>query len=290
MNKGQIVLITGANSGMGKATALELAKTGARIVMLCRSKQRGEAALEEVKAGSGSPDIDLMLCDLASLQEIRAFCKTFSERYQRLDVLVNNAGVILPGRQVTRDGWEMQFGVNHLGHFLLTNLLLDLMKKSAPSRIVNVSSGAHKIGKIFFTDVNLTDNYSVWRAYAQSKLANILFTYELARRLDGTGVTVNCLHPGAVATEMGISRETGFGRLITSLLKPFFQTPRQGADTAIYLAESPEVQRVTAQYFFRKKPVSSSRTSYDRETALRLWELSCRLTGMKGSEKQEVLI
>lgn len=277
----RVAIVTGANSGMGRATSLALARTGAQVVMLCRSKSRGEAALAEVKELSGSKSVELMLCDLGSMASIRAFSEKFRQKYCNLHVLVNNAGVILPGRHLTADGFELQFGVNHLGHFLLTNLLLDLLKASAPARIINVSSGAHKIGRIHFDDINLQHNYSLIRAYAQSKLANILFTYELARRLQGTGVTANCLHPGAVATNMGINRETGFGTFITGLLKPFFQTAENGAETTIYLATSPEVEGVSGKYFYRKRPVQSSKRSYDVDTATRLWNLSGEMTGFK---------
>lgn len=279
MNKDHVVVITGANSGMGKATSIELARTGATVIMVCRDKKRGEAALKEVQNESGNHSVKLMICDLGSLKSIRAFCTEFKENYQRLDVLINNAGVILPGRHETTDGYELQFGVNHLGHFLLTNLLLDRIIASAPARIINVSSGAHKVGKIHFEDVNLKKNYQLWRAYGQSKLANILFTYKLAEKLKGTGVTVNCLHPGAVATNMGINRKTGFGTLITRILKPFFQTAEQGAATSIYLATSKEVEGITGKYFYRKKPISSSKRSYDKDLADRLWTLSEEMTG-----------
>jgi NAD(P)-dependent dehydrogenase (short-subunit alcohol dehydrogenase family) len=290
MNKNDVVLITGANSGMGKASSIELAKTGAKIVMLCRDEKRGSLARDEVVKLSGNNAVDLMTCDLGSLSDIRKFCDEFKKKYGRLNVLINNAGVILPGRHVTKDGFEMQFGVNHLGHFLLTNLLLDVMTNvsaplgtstSVPVRIVVVSSGAHRIGKIHFDDVNLTKNYTVWRSYAQSKLANILFTYELARRLKGQPITVNALHPGAVATDMGVNRETGFGKFLTRLLKPFFLSPLEGAGTAIYLATSEEVSGVTGKYFYKKKPVASSPRSYDEDDAVKLWDLSAKLTGLK---------
>lgn len=286
MKNKDVALVTGANSGMGKATSIALAKMGADVVMLCRDQSRGEAALKEVKAQSGSQNVELMLCDLGSQKSIVDFCGIFRSKYQRLSILVNNAGVVLPGRHTTLDGFELQFGVNHLGSFLLTNLLLDLLIKSAPSRIVNVSSGAHKIGHIYFDDVNLTNNYTVWRAYAQSKLANILFTYELADRLNGQGVTVNCLHPGAVATSMGINRDTGFGTLITSLLKPFFQTPEQGASTAIYLATSKDVEGITGQYFSRGKAIPSSKRSYNKAEAKRLWHLSEQMTHLTQNLEQ----
>ncbi len=289
MGKNEVILVTGANSGMGKAAALELAKTGGRVVMLCRDKKRGEEAWAEVRALSGNSPVELMLCDLGCLADIRRFCEEFKNRFDTLSVLVNNAGVILPGRHMTKDGFELQFGVNHLGHFLLTNLLLDTIVKSTPARIINVASGAHKVGRIYFDDVNLEKNYTVVRAYAQSKLANILFTYELARRLEGTGIAVNCLHPGAVATNMGVNRETGFGKLITGMLKPFFQTSEQGAETAVYLATSPEIEGVTGKYFYRRKPIKSSRSSYDLEDAKRLWDLSVRMTDLKADARKIIV-
>lgn len=269
-----MVLITGANSGMGKAIALKLAQTGARIVMLCRNKERGEAALKEVQKLSGNTGVQLMICDLASLKSIRAFCAEFKKKYDRLTVLINNAGVILPGYYKTVDGYELQFGVNHLGHFLLTTELTDLMVESAPARIINVSSGAHKMGKIHFEDINLEKKYKFWRAYAQSKLANILFTYELAEKLKEKDVTVNSLHPGAVGTSMGINRDTGFGTFIMKLFKPFFQTPEKGAQTTLYLALAKEVEKETGKYYYRKKSVTSSKQSYDKDMAKKLWEIS----------------
>ena len=280
MNNKKIVLITGGTSGIGKATAIEMARLGNFVVVLSRSKERGETALEEIKRESGSKEVELMLCDLGNLADIRSFAEQFKEKYKRLDILINNAGVILPGRHETKDGFELQFGVNHLGHFLLTNLLLDTIKSSAPSRIIVVASGAHKAGKIHFNDINLKNNFNLVRAYAQSKLANVLFTYELAERLKGTNVTVNCLHPGAVATQMGINRDTGFGTLITRMLKPFFQSPKEGAATSIYLATSEEVKDTTGKYFYRKKPIKSSKQSYDKELAKRLWKLSEELVGI----------
>jgi NAD(P)-dependent dehydrogenase (short-subunit alcohol dehydrogenase family) len=281
MDGTSVVLVTGANSGMGKATCIELAKTGAQVVMLCRNEQRGEKALADVRKSSGNKKVELMLCDLGSLKSINSFCDEFLERYDRLEVLINNAGVILPGRHETADGFELQFGVNHLGHFLLTNRLLELLIASAPARIINVSSGAHKAGRIYYDDVNLKANYSFIRAYAQSKLANVLFTNELSVRLKDQGVTVNSLHPGAVATNMGINRETGFGTFITRLLKPFFVTAEQGAETSIYLAASPEVVNVTGKYFYRKKPVATSKRANNREDARKLWELSEKLIAEK---------
>lgn len=280
MDKNSVAVVTGANSGMGKATSIALAKTGATVVMLCRSRLRGEEALQEVRTISGNNSVDMLICDLGSFDSIENCCSELKSKYKRLDVLVNNAGVILPGYYRTADGYELQFGVNHLGHFLLTNRLLELIISSAPARIINVASGAHKAGKIYFDDINLEKNYTFWKAYGQSKLANVLFTYELAERLKGSGVTVNCLHPGAVASRMGINRDTGFGSFITGLLKPFFQTTEEGAATAIYLATSPEVEGVTGKYFYRKKAIQSSKASYDKELAKKLWDLSEELTGI----------
>jgi NAD(P)-dependent dehydrogenase (short-subunit alcohol dehydrogenase family) len=282
MDKNSIVVITGANSGIGKATSIELARTGASVIMACRSKERGEEALNDVKALSGNNSVELMLCDLGSLESIRDFCSDFKQKYKQLNVLINNAGVILPGYHQTAEGFELHFGVNHLGHFLLTNELLDILLASAPARVINVTSGAHKSGKIYFEDINLKKKYNFWRAYSQSKLANILFTYELAERLKGTGVTANCFHPGAVATRMGVNRDTGFGTLITRLLKPFFQTAEQGAKTAIYLAASDDIEGVTGRYFYKKRPVQSSKSSYDRASAIKLWDLSEKLVDRPG--------
>ncbi len=280
MKRDKIILITGANSGIGRATALELAKPGATVIMVCRDKERGEEALQEVRRISNYQQVHLMLCDLSSIEEITQFCKDFKKRFNKLDVLINNAGVILLKRQLTRDGFEFQLGVNHLGHFLLTNLLMDVILESQPARIINVSSGAHKEGRIHFEDMNLSKGYSVFCAYAQSKLANILFTYELSRRLQGTDVCVNCLHPGAVATQMGIDRKTGSGTFITRCLKPFFQDPLKGAETSIYLATSAHVEGMTGRYFYREKAVPSSKRSYNLEDAKRLWDISMEMTGL----------
>ena len=270
----KVVLVTGANSGTGKWTAIELANMGARLIILCRDSFRGEEALKDIKEISGSQNIELMICDLASLDSIREFCSLFKSKYKRLDVLINNAGVILPARHETEDGYELQFGVNHLGHFLLTNLLLDLIIKSAPARIVVVASGGHKTGKIHFEDINLEKNFNMAKAYSQSKLANVLFTYELARRLKDKSVSVNALHPGPVASNIAVNRDTGFGKLITGFLKPFFQTPKKGAETAIYLASSKDLEGVTGKYYYKKKQAPSSKLTHDKDLAKKLWDIS----------------
>lgn len=277
----KIVLVTGANSGMGKATAAKLADTGARVVMLCRDKSRGEAAYKEVLDQDNSRKVELMLCDLGDMSDIRRFTGEFKEKFSRLDILVNNAGVITLDRRETRDGLELQFGVNHIGHFLLTIRLIDIIPRHAGARIVVVGSGAHKAGRIHFEDYNLTKGYNVVTAYGQAKLANLLFTRELAKRLAGTGITVNCAHPGAVATSMGVDRNNGFGKTITGLLRPFFQTPEQGAGTALFLALDPSVKEVTGEYFYKCKKARSSKASQDEEMAKRLFELSEKITGEK---------
>ena len=273
---GKVCVVTGANSGIGIETAEGLARMGATVVMVCRDPERGRAALESIKARSGNQSIELMICDFASQAQIRKLAEEFKQRHDRLDVLVNNAGLVLTRRTLTEDGLETTFAVNHLGYFLLTNLLLDVIKRSAPSRIVNVASTAHHSGTIDFNDLQGERSYGTMRAYGQSKLANILFTYELARRLEGSNVTVNCLHPGVIGTNIFRS-VPGLG----AMAKLFLKSPKKGAETSIYLATSPEVAEVTGKYFDDKRAVRSSRESYDEAVAQRLWQLSERLTGIQ---------
>lgn len=275
----KIILITGANSGIGKATATALAEMGAHVVMVSRDLVEGEKARQEVIRVSKNNQIDLMQCDLASMVSIRKFASDFIAKYPRLDVLINNAGIFADKRMETADGFEYQIGVNHLGPFLLTQLLLDLLKKSLPARIINVASGAHFGGKIDFDDMQMKHNYSGWKSYSQSKLANVLFTYELAHRLSGTGVTVNCLHPGFVNTRFAFNRESEKPNWMIKLMKPFTIQPAEGAETSVYLAASPEVESVTGKYFAKRKEKASSRASYDLVIAEKLWNLSKSLTG-----------
>ena len=270
----KLAIVTGANSGMGMATVEALSDEGAKVIMLCRSEKRGKEALQKLSENK-KRQIELMLCDLGDYDSIHSFVSQVKEKYKKLDVLVNNAGFISLDRQVTKEGLERQFGINHIGHFLLTTELVDIMDRG--SRVVNVASGAHKTGKIHFDDINLTKGYNVIKGYSQSKLANVLFTRELARRLKDKGITVNCCHPGAVATNIGIDRDTGFGKTITSLLKPFFQTPAEGARTAIFLATDESVNNITGEYFYRCKIANSSRRSKDMELAKRLYEFSEQL-------------
>ena len=276
--QGKTAIVTGANSGMGMATVEALSDMGARVIMLCRSEKRGREALEKLNSEK-TRDLDLILCDLGDYSSIRAFVSTVKSKYDHIDIMVNNAGFISLDRQETKEGLERQFGINHIGHFLLTTSLLDLMSEG--SRIVVVASGAHKTGKIHFDDINLHKGFNVFKAYSQSKLANVLFTRELARRLKGRGITVNCCHPGAVATNIGIDRETGFGKTVTRLLKPFFQTPAQGARTAIFLASDDSVADVSGEYFYKCRVARSSKRSKDMELAKELFEFSERLINNK---------
>lgn len=272
--KGKIAIVTGANSGMGMATTEALSDEGATVIMLCRNEERGREAVAKLTENRNR-GLDLILCDLGDYESIRNFVKTVKEKYDHIDVLVNNAGFISLDRQETKEGLERQFGINHIGHFLLTTELVDIMPRG--SRIVNVASGAHKTGRIHFNDINLHKRFNVIKAYSQSKLANVLFTRELARRLKKRGITVNCCHPGAVATNIGIDRDTGFGKTITGLLKPFFLTPRQGADTAIFLATDDAVKDITGEYFYKRMIARSSRRSKDMRLARHLYKFSEQL-------------
>jgi NAD(P)-dependent dehydrogenase (short-subunit alcohol dehydrogenase family) len=273
--KGRIVLITGANTGIGRATALALAKMGATIIMLCRSRQRGLKAMEEIKEESGNPDIGLLIADLSVQAAVRRVAAEFAARYARLHVLINNAGVLLPNRLVTGDGLEHTLAVNYLAPFLLTNLLLDRLKAGAPSRIINIASEVQRA--VDCEDLQMEKHYDGIKAYGKSKTALILFTYELARRLVGTGVTANCLHPGGVRT--GIWRHyTSLFKLMIDVSGPMMKSPEEGADTPVYLASSPKVEGVTDQYFVDRQPVKSSTPTYDESTARRLWNTSAELT------------
>ena len=276
---GKVCMVTGANSGIGKATALGLAKMGAAVVMVCRSQERGEVALAEIKQKSANRLISLLVADLASQGAIHRLAEDFKGEYSALHVLVNNAGVITRKCQVTVDGLETQLAVNHLAPFLLTNLLLDLLKSSAPSRIVTVASDMHRGAAINFDDLQSARSYRPLRVYSQTKLTNVLFTYELARKLQGTGVTANCLHPGVVATKL-LADGMGMPRALKSTTKLIGSDPEKGAKTSIYLATSPEVESVSGKYFLNQRPVESSKISYDESLTGRLWQRSAELTGL----------
>lgn len=277
---GKVCLITGANSGLGKATALGLARMGAQVVMVCRNARRGEAARADIIRRSDNTSVDLMLADLCSQQSIRQLAAEYQGRYSQLHVLVNNAGLQLRRRAITADGLETTFAVNHLAPFLLTHLLLDVLKASAPGRVVNVNSNVHHDATLDLDDLQGEKRYDRRQAYARSKLANVLFTYELARRLEGAGVTVNCLHPGLVRTRFARNGSWRF-RLYSMVLGPFvLKSPAEGAETVIFLASSPEVDGVSGRYFVDKRETRSSEETYDQTLAQRLWQVSAQLTGL----------
>jgi NAD(P)-dependent dehydrogenase (short-subunit alcohol dehydrogenase family) len=274
--RGKVVVITGGNSGIGLAAARDIAARGATVVITARSEMKGATAVDLIRRSSGNDATTVLPLDLASFASIRAFAERVLDQYDRLDVLVNNAGGLLSQRRLTREGHEMTFGVNHLGHFLLTGLLRERLEVSAPSRIINVSSIGHRFGSISFADpMYERRRYNPSEAYNQSKLANVLFTAELAERLNGTGVTANSLHPGAVRTGFGSADDTrGFERFVMVIGRPFMISARRGAKTIVYLACSPEVETVTGRYFVRCKPRTPSKKARDPETARRLWDLS----------------
>ncbi len=273
---GKIIMITGANSGIGKATALGLAEMDATIVMVCRNRERGEAAQKELKEVTGNSNIDLLIADLSSQQAIRDLVDEFKSKYQQLHILINNAGIVLSKRHTTVDGMETVFAVNYLAPFLLTNLLLDVLKASAPARIVNITSELHKRAKMDFDDLQSEKNYGAFWTYNKSKLALILFTYELARRIEGTGVNINVVHPGVIRTNLGRDMNW-FSRAFT---KVFFKSPKKGAKTPIYVATSPDLEGVNGKYFANKREKKSSKESYDEADAKRLWQISAELTGL----------
>lgn len=274
---GKTCILTGANTGIGKATALGLAKMGATVVMVCRSLERGEAAMAEIKRGSGNDSVSLLLADLSSRAAIHRLAADFKAKYPNLHVLINNAAIIPKKRTVAEDGLETQFAVNHVAYFLLTNLLLDQLKASAPSRIINVSSQVHNGASIDFDDLQSERSYSPTRVYGWTKLANVLFTYELAHRLEGTRVTVNCLHPGTVATNMLADYMPGGLRFLAKMIGV---SSEEGARTSLFLATSPEVEGVSGKYFVNQGAVHSSKASYDKTAARRLWQVSAELTGL----------
>ncbi len=278
---GRICLITGATSGIGLVTARELAARGATVALVGRDEARARAAVEAIRQQTGNSEVDYLLADFSSQAAIRGLAEAFRRKYGALHVLVNNAGVICWNRQETVDKLEMTFAVNHLAPFLLTNLLLDTLRASAPARVVTVASDAHTGATIPFDDLQQTQgNYQWLRVYGQSKLANIMFTYALARRLAGSGVTANALHPGVVATRIYRSQNRLFNFAAMRVMPVFALSPEKGARTSVYLASSPEVATVSGQYFVKCKPKRSSKTSYDEAAQERLWTVSEQLTGL----------
>jgi len=274
--QGKTVIVTGSTSGIGFVTARELARRGAQTILVSRSAEKCAASVEQIKKETGQTQVEYLAADLSTRAGVQDAAYEFKKRHTRLDVLVNNAGAMFFSRQLSADGLEMTFALNHLNYFHLTILLLDLLKASGPARIVNVSSAAHRGGKIHLDDLQLSQGYSGMGAYSQSKLANLLFTYELARKLEGTQVTANALHPGFVNTGFA-KNNSALYKFGMALLRPLQKNPDLGAQTSIYLASSPEVEKVSGKYFSDCKAVESDPASYDQATAEKLWQLSLEL-------------
>ena len=279
--EGKICIVTGATSGIGFYTAQEIARMGGTTLLIGRNQAKCEAGVKLIQQESGNHSVDYLLADLSSQTQIRAAAALFTDKYDHLDILVNNAGGVSLRRKLSVDGIEMTLALNHLAYFLLTNLLIEALEASLAARVVNVSSGSHYGAQLDFDNLQLAKSYTIYRAYGQSKLANVLFSYELARRLAGTPVTSNALSPGMVATDIWKKVNPILTPLINPVIRRMGQTPLQGAQTSIYLATTPEVEGVTGKYFADCKPMRSSAASYDQKAARRLWELSLQLTGLK---------
>lgn len=277
---GKVCLVTGATRGIGRVAARELARLGATVLVTARDPGRGRDTAEEIRRDAGR-EVEVLEADLASQASIRRLAGEVRRRTDRLHVLLNDAGAIYAERRVSPDGRELTFALNHLGYFLLTNLLLDPLREGAPSRVVCVASEAHRRARVDWDDLDGERGYRAWKAYGQSKLANVLFTRELARRLEGSGVTANCLHPGVVATGFGRNNRGLFGTLM-KLAAPLLASPAEGADTAVWLATAPEVAGISGEYFARRRAVRPSRAAQDMVAARRLWEVSEALTGIAG--------
>jgi NAD(P)-dependent dehydrogenase (short-subunit alcohol dehydrogenase family) len=279
--QGRICLITGGTNGIGKSTALSLARMGATVVIVGRNAQKTAQVADEMRAATSNKNIDTLVADLASLQEVRRLAEDFKRQYAQLHVLLNNAGAMFWTRQLSADGFEMTFAVNHLAHFLLTNLLLDIVRAGAPARIINVSSRAHQRGKLDFADLQSERHYAGMAVYGRSKLANLLFTLELSRRLEGTGVTVNALHPGFVNSGFAKNNPGLAFKLFGAVGPLVARSPEKGAETSIYLASSPEVEGVTGKYFSDSKITQPAPQALDAAAAKMLWDVSARLVGLE---------
>jgi NAD(P)-dependent dehydrogenase (short-subunit alcohol dehydrogenase family) len=288
--RSKVCVVTGATAGIGQIAATELARRGAHVVIVGRSSAKCAATQEQIRTETGGATVDALVADLSALAEVKKLAGQIRDGYPRLDVLLNNAGAMFWNRCESTDGIEKTFALNHLSYFALTALLLPMLKQSAPARIVNVASDAHKGVSINFDDIQFEKKYRGWKAYQQSKLANVCFTYELARRLDGTNVTANTLHPGFVHTNFlktfNDARADGFtkalaGPVLNGLSRLIAISPEQGARTSVYLASSPDVEGVTGQYFVKEKPAVSSTQSHDRAAQARLWRMSEEMTGVK---------
>ena len=270
---GKICLVTGATDGIGKVSARVLAELGAKVIIVGRNPEKSAIVLAELRSISGNENIDLLMADLAVMQEVRDLAEQVISRYDRLDVLLNNAGGYFTKHEITSDGLEMTFALNHMSYFLLTNKLMELLKYSAPARIVNVSSDAHYGVDMEFENLNGEQEYKAWKAYQKSKLANVLFTYELLKKVPGN-ITVNCLHPGFVATNFGHNNGGFFGPVLKIAQRISAIDPEEGAKTSIFLCSAPEVKGVSGKYFYKCQPKTSSRESRNMDTGKRLWQIS----------------
>lgn len=277
----KIIMVTGATSGIGKEAACELAARGAHVVLVGRSAEKAQDTAAWIGERTGGAQVDYLLADFSSLAEVRHLAAQFVERYDKLDVLVNNAGAVFRSRQESADGYEMTFAVNHLAPFLLTNLLLDSLQEAAPARVVTVASDAHEGASMEFDNLQFEQGYSIMKAYGRSKLANILFSYELSRRLEGSGITSNAMHPGFVSTGIGSNNVPGWvGGLWQRTTSLFARDAAKGAETIIYLADSPQVAAVSGEYFMDEQPIQSSPITHDEALARRLWEESAAMVGL----------
>lgn len=276
----KVCIVTGSNSGIGKETALALAEKGAQVVMVVRNSERGKEARLEIIEESGSNSVDLMICDLSSMESIRSFAAEFKNAYNRLDVLVNNAGAVFNKRQVTVDGFEQTFAVNYLAPFLLTHQLLPLLKESTPSRVINLSSGLHKSARLNLSDLQSELSYKAMNVYGSAKLMVVMQTYEMARHLKDTGVAVNVVLPGFVATNLGRNTGSRMSKIMFGMMKPFQLSPKEGAETSVYVASSPDVEGVTGKCFEKKVETETSEISYDVELQKRLWDDTINLLGL----------
>ncbi len=278
--KDKICIVTGSNSGIGKETALALAEKGARVVMVVRNSEKGENARVEIIQNSGNESVDLMICDLASLESIRHFTTDFKNKYDSLHVLVNNAGAVFNKRQTTVDGFEQTLAVNYLAPFLLIHELLPLLQSSSPSRVINLTSGVHKRAEVNLEDLQSEQKYKTMKVYGSAKLLVILFTYEIARRLEGSGVTVNAVSPGFVATNLGANSGSRGYSIMFRIMKRFQLTPKEGAATSVYLATSPEPEGVTGRHFAKQQEERSAEISYDTELQKKLWDITVDMLGI----------
>lgn len=276
---GKTIVITGGTGGLGLQTALALAPLGARLVLIGRDPERGKAALDLLRRRSAGAAVEAHLADLSRLDDVRRIARTLGETLDRIDVLVNNAGAIFNQRELTDDGLERTFALNHMGYFLLTQLLWERLLRSAPARIVNVASEAHRGARLDFSDLQSAKSYGAWKAYRRSKLCNILFTRELAGRLAGTAVTANCVHPGFCATGFGNNTSGWFRRGVRLAKRLFAIPPEQGARTLIYAATAPEIADVSGAYFIDGRAATPSREAQDGESARKLWDASCHIAG-----------